>query len=569
MEGEEQKAYAGRWVARLRGRVVAQGGTPEQARRAAQSRFKETTEVLFMPTLYPLIFPPLLDSVRAALPKGMTVYLVGGAVRDALLNRTIHDLDFALAGEAIKTARQVAGALSRNESGSLMKVDFYPLDSERDTGRVLVTNADGGRTTMDFATLRGEDPSTGSGASLESDLAGRDFTLNAIALDLKDDSLHDPLGGAMDLKEKRLRACSPSAFLDDPVRILRGVRLAANFGFHILPETRTAMKEAAGRLEKVSPERLRDELFRILDGPQPATCIRALDMLGALEKVLPELRGLKGVEQRPPHVHDVWEHSLSVVSHLENIFLALAPAYDPEKNADLFSGLLIHRLGRYRQQISESLARPITAERSLRSLLILAALYHDVAKPASKQIDENGQARFWGHDKQGAEIVSERARSLVLSNEEIQRLETIIRNHMRVLFHTNRLLGEQKSPSRRAIYRFFRDTGTAGVEVCLLALADLRASYEQTLTQETWAAALEIVREFLENWYEKPAETIAPPSLVDGDDLMKELGLPSGKQIGLLLEAIREAQAVGDIATREQALELARKMMEERSKAET
>jgi poly(A) polymerase len=564
MEGEEQKAYAGRWIARLRGRIVAQGGTPEQARRAAQSRFKETTEILFMPTLYPLNFPALLDAVRAALPDGPTVYLVGGAVRDALINRPTHDLDFCLEGEAIEIARHVANALAVSGKRAIIKADFFPLDSERDTGRVLVTNEDGSRTTMDFAAFRGADPSTGVGASLESDLSGRDFTLNAIALNLKDDSLHDPLGGAMDLKEKRLRACSPTAFLDDPVRILRGVRLAANFGFHILLETRTAMKDAAGQLGKVSPERLRDELFRILDGPQPAACIRALDMLGALEKVLPELSELKGVEQRPPHVHDVWEHSLSVASHLENIFAVLAPDYDPEKNADLFNGLVALRLGRYRSQLSESLARPLTADRTLRALLCLAALYHDIAKPASKQIDENGQARFWGHDKLGVEIASARARSLVLSNEEIQRLETIIRNHMRVLFHVNRLMDEQKLPSRRAIYRFFRETGVAGVDVCLLALADLRASYEQTMPQEIWAAALEIVREFLENWFEKPAEAIAPPALVDGNDLMKELSLPAGKQIGRLLEAIREAQAVGEVTTREQAIALARKLMEAR-----
>jgi tRNA nucleotidyltransferase/poly(A) polymerase len=323
------------------------------------------------------------------------------------------------------------------------------------------------------------------------------------------------------------------------------------------------MKEAAGRLGNVSPERLRDELFRILDGAQPAACIRALDMLGALEKILPELCGLKGVEQRPPHVHDVWEHSLSVVNHLENILLALAPAYNPEKSADLFNGLLVLRLGRYRQQLSERLVRPLTADRPLRSLLCLAALYHDIAKPASKQIDENGQRRFWGHDRQGADIASVRARSLILSNEEILRLETIIRNHMRVLFHINRLVYDQKLPSRRAVYRFFRATGPAGVDVCLLALADLRASYEQTLPQETWASALEIVREFLENWYEKPAESIAPPSLVDGNDLMRELALPSGKQIGLLLEAIREAQAEGEVSTREEALNLARKVRKE------
>jgi poly(A) polymerase len=552
MSGEDQDSYAGRWVARLRGRVVAQGGTPEQARRAAQSRFKETPEVIFMPTPYPLIFPPLLDSVRSALPDGLTVYLVGGAVRDALLGRPSHDLDFALAGNGIKIARYIADAL---------KADFYALDTERDTGRVIVNNTDGTRMLMDFASFRGADPSTGSGPSLESDLNGRDFTLNAIALNLSDNTIHDPLGGTMDLKEKRLRACSPSAFREDPVRILRGVRLAANFGFHILPETRAAMQEAAGLLGKVSPERSRDELFRIFDGTLPAACLRALDMLGALEKILPELSGLKGVEQRPPHVHDVWEHTLSVVSHLDSIFSALTPEYDPEKADDLFNGLLVLRLGRYRQQLGEYLAHPLTADRPLRSLLLMAALYHDVAKPACKHTDENGQLRFWGHDVQGAETASARARQLVLSNEEIQRLEIIIRNHMRVLFHTNRLLDDRKLPSRRAIYRFFRDTGVAGVDVCLLALADLRASYEQTLSQETWAAALETVHHFLENWYEKPVETIAPPPLVDGNDLMSELELPPGKQIGVLLDSIREAQAVGEVSTREQALELARRRL--------
>lgn len=478
---------------------------------------------------------------------------MGGAVRDALLGLPTHDLDFSVTEDGIKTARRVADALSRIRTGTITKTDFYTLDTERDTGRVIVTDAGGARTTMDFASFRA--------GELESDLRGRDFTINAMALNLSDNSLHDPLGGAMDLKEKRLRACSPSAFEDDPVRILRGVRLAAKFGFHILLETRTAMKKAAGLLGNVSPERLRDELFRIFAGPQPAACMRAIDLLGALEKILPELCGLKGVEQRPPHVHDVWEHTLAVVNHMEGIFSALSAEYDPEKGAELLNGLLVHRLGRYRRTLSEHLDKPLTADRPLRSLLFLAGLYHDIAKPASKQTDENGQLRFWEHDVLGAEMASTRAHSLVLSNEETQRLETIVRNHMRVLFHTNRLLVDRKPPSRRAIYRFFRDTGVAGVDVCLLALADLRGSYEQTLPQETWVAALDIVREFLDNWYEKPAESITPPSLVNGNDLMSEFNLPSGKQIGELLGTIREAQAAGEVNTREDALDMARKLL--------
>ena len=554
MAGEEENSYAGRWIARLRGQVVAQGGTPGQARRAAQSRYKETPEVVYMPTPYPLMLPALLDSVRSSLPDGLTIYLVGGAVRDALLGRPVRDLDFVLERNAIKTARHIADVL---------QADFYPLDSERDTGRVIVTNADGKHMLMDFASFRGADPATGSGQSLETDLEGRDFTLNAIALNLSDNSLYDPLGGAMDLKEKRLRACSPSAFSDDPVRILRGIRLAANFGFHILPETRTAMKAAAGTLGKVSPERLRDELFRIFDGPQPATCLRALDLLGVLDTLLPELAELKGVEQIPPHVQKVWEHTLSTVSHLELNLVALEPEYNPESASDLLHGLLVLRIGRYRQQIGEALMTPLTADRSRRGLLFLAALYHDIAKPLSKKMDENGRYHFWGHDQQGAEQLAGRARALVLGNDEIQWLETIVRNHMRIHFFTNRLVRDGKPPSRRAIYRFFRETGPAGVEVCLLSLADLRATYEQTLPQETWAAELEVVRMLLEAWYEKKEEQVTPRPLVDGNDLMQDLSLPPGKKIGELLEAIREAQAVGEVSTKEQALSLARRRFKE------
>jgi tRNA nucleotidyltransferase/poly(A) polymerase len=534
--------YAGRWVARLDGQVIAQGGTPGQARRAAQgSRYKESPEIVFMPTTNPLNFPPLLDSVRAVLPDDRVVYLVGGAVRDLLLARSTHDLDFSMSGEAIKTARRVADAL---------KADFYPLDLERDTGRVIVTATDGTRTVMDFAAFRGPD--------LEADLLGRDFTLNAMAVDVRTQALYDPLGGVLDLREKRLRQCSPSAFTDDPVRILRAVRLAAAFGFHILPETRQAMKKAVKLLPNVSAERQRDELFRILEGQQPATSLRALDMLGALEPVLPELTSLKGVAQPSPHVSDVWTHTLSTLTYLEMILAALAPDYNPETASDLFNGLMVIRIGRYRQQIGEHFNTLLNVNRSLRGLLFLAALYHDVAKPLTKAADEDGRLRFCGHDQESAEMAAARGRALQLSSDEIDRLKTIVHNHMRILHHTNRLVKEPKSPSRRAIYRFFRDTGEAGVEVCLLALADLRATYEHTLPQNMWVAGLDVVRLFLENWWEKRAESIAPPPLLNGNDLMQEMVLQPGPLIGQLLGAIREAQALGEVSTREQAFALAR-----------
>ena len=532
--------YAGRWVARLRGKVIAQGNTSEEARRAAQThRHKESPEIIFMPS--PFSFSPLLASVHQALPSDQEIYLVGGAVRDALLGRESHDLDFAVPADGIKLARRVANKL---------KGAFYTLDNERDTGRVVLVHEDGTRTIMDFATYRGAD--------IEADLRDRDFTINAIAYNLQTEAVIDPLNGANDLRAKLIRVCTPESLTHDPVRVLRAVRLAAGLGFQIDADTRQNMKQAADKLRSASPERLRDELFRILEGPQPGTAIRALEMLGVLPHILPELPALKGVKQPMPHVYDVWTHTLSVMNHLEDLLAALALGYDPESTGDLFTGLLVLRLGRYRGQFAAHFANPLNTDRSVRALLFFAALYHDVAKPTCKTTDEDGRIHFWDHDVQGAEMAAARANALHLSNDEIHRLRLIIRHHMRVHFHSNRMEKEHKKPSRRAIYRFFRDTGEAGVDLALLALADTRATRGHTLTQETWVAALDICRTFLENYWEKRAETVYPPRLLDGNEVMTAFDLKPGPRVGEILEAIREAQATGKVSTHEEALSFAK-----------
>ena len=545
LDAQSASPYAGRWVARLHGKIIAQGNTPEEARRAALThRHKESPEIVFMPSLNS--FSPLLASVQEALPDVQEIYLVGGAVRDAILGRASHDLDFAVPADGIKLARRVANKL---------KGAFYPLDGERDTGRVILIHEDETRTIMDFAAYRGTD--------IEADLRDRDFTINAIAYNLNTQSIFDPLNGSNDVLTSLIRVCSSESLTNDPVRVLRAIRLAAGLGFHIEVETRQKMKQAAGQLRSVSPERLRDELFRILEGPQPGTAVRALEMLGVLPHILPELPALKGVEQPTPHIYDVWSHTLAVMNQLEDILAALAPGYNPETTGDLLTGLLVLRLGRYREQIAVHFANPLNTDRSVRALLFFAALYHDVAKPACKITGDDGRIRFWGHDEQGAEMANSRANALHLSNDEIQRLQLIIRHHMRVHFHSNRMANEHKTPSRKAIYRFFRDTGEASVDLVLLALADTRATHGHTLTQETWVAALDVCRIFLENYWEKPAETVAPPRLLDGNEVMTEFDLKPGPRVGELLEAIREAQATGKVDTREEALAFARDWLKE------
>ena len=270
---------------------------------------------------------------------------------------------------------------------------------------------------------------------------------------------------------------------------------------------------------------------------------------------------MKGVQQPAPHIYDVWEHTLQVLSALDAILAALAPGYDPERTGDLFTGLLVMRLGRYREQFARHLAASLNEDRSLRPLLFFAALYHDVAKPQCVVKDENGRIRFWGHDERGAALAAERARELHLSSDEVLRVDAVIRHHMRLHFHVSRRDGEGKDPSRRAIYRFFRDSGPAGVDICILSLADALGTYGTSLPQETWAKHLDVVRVLLEAWWEKPAESVKPAALVNGHDLIELLGLQPGPTVGRLLEAIREAQATGQVHDREQALALAKEIL--------
>jgi len=242
------------------------------------------------------------------------------------------------------------------------------------------------------------------------------------------------------------------------------------------------------------------------------------------------------------------------MGNLQVLLDVLGPAYDPDQAANLRLGLAVLRLGRYRERLAEHLAEPMTVDRPAKALLMLAALYHDVGKPATQQADETGRLRFFDHDEVGAKMASRRANKLHLSNGEIDRLKLIIRHHLRPLL----LVQPEEPPTRRAIYRFFRDCGPVGVDVSILSLADALGTYEASMPQDLWARHLDVVRALLEAWWEKPAESVKPPVLLDGHDLMETLGLQPGKEIGRLLEVVREAQATGQIQTRAEALALAK-----------
>jgi hypothetical protein len=204
----------------------------------------------------------------------------------------------------------------------------------------------------------------------------------------------------------------------------------------------------------------------------------------------------------------------------------------------------------------------MNVNRSMPGLLYFAALYHDAGKPGAATHDADGRVRFIGHERLSAHLVEQRASDWHLSNVETERMKSIVTHHMRPHF----LAQVNTGPSRKAIYRFFKSSGESGIDVCLLALADTLAIYEHTLPVEVWVRRLEVVRELFTAWWENPAVAVAPEPVVNGGTLIRELNLPPGPRIGVLLEAIREGQAAGTVQNEMDALILARQLLKDDSK---
>ncbi|MBN1201412.1 MAG: HD domain-containing protein [Anaerolineae bacterium] len=488
-----------------------------------------------------LIWPPVVDAIRAAAADDEDVYIVGGAVRDAYLHRPLHDLDLATSGDGRPLARRIANAFD----GA-----YYPLDAERGVGRALIRWEDA-QLTVDTARFRGPD--------LLTDLQKRDFTLNAMAVRLIGDlqAVIDPLGGLADLDARRLRRCGEDSIASDPVRALRAVRTSAAYGLLIDPATRQDIKTHAPRLASASPERVRDEFFHILDGKRPATALETLNRLGLLAPVVPETTAMQDAQQGPPHQFDVWRHTLVTVERLDALLRVFSQQRDDDLTANLQLGVIAFSLQHLQAHLQAHLAQHWPNNRTHRALLVLAALLHDAGKPATRSVDDEGRVHFYQHEHVGAELAEQRAAALRLSNDETARLLTIVQHHMRPHW-----LSTRATLSARASYRFWRDTGPAGVDVCLLSMADYLATFGIMLDQTAWIAYLEMQQTLLNRYFLEYETAIAPPPLITGRDLLQHFQLEPEPLIGTILESVREAQVTGDVSTREEALDWVQRFLD-------
>lgn len=469
----------------------------------------------------PLIWPDILLDIQEFLADvSDEIYIVGGAVRDALLHRPLHDIDFATSGHAIQIARKIANHF---------KGDFFILDDERDVGRVLLSLPDG-RLELDVARYRG--------GSLLDDLADRDFTLNAMAVDMKADLnlLIDPLNGEDDIKNHLLRRCSDHAISDDPIRALRAVRQSSQLNIHIEAATLRDIKASVNQLGESSPERIRDEWFKLLSIPRPVAAVRIADSLGLVEKIIPEVAPLHHIQEESVVKQTAWTHTLSLIENLTNILNVISYTRTDQTAASFGLGMLAIQLDRYRGRILIHLETVWPNERSHSALLMLAALLYATGEAQSS---ENYAAK-------SASFADVRADALRLSVAEKSRLVTILR-------HQNLVL-TLKDTTPLSMYQFWRKLNEAGVDVCLLTLADYLATNGSYLKQTDWLMLVDHIRILLEAWFDKRDQFVSPPSLVDGNLLMETFKLKPGPILGELLEQIRQAQVTGNVHTQEEAL---------------
>ena len=442
------------------------------------------------------------------------VYLVGGFLRNQKLGlSTALDFDFAVDRDALKLARSFARAV---------KGAFVLLDKEHGSARV-VKSYEGRPWTFDFTDFRGKD--------IRQDLARRDFTVNTFCFDLADEKDCSPPQALKDLKACTIRMVSAKAFTDDPLRLMRAFSLAAQTGFKIEAPTNRRIQSHIHLINRAAMERIREEFFKILQSPRAYTTLAAMHKIGLLEKIIPQIAVMFGVKQGGYHHLDVWKHTLDMVRQLEDILPKLEQ----------------------KSQLHTYLNEETGGGHSCRALLKLAALLHDIGKPETRK-KEATRMTFHGHEHAGQRITRLVAKRLMLSVKERYFLEDVVRMHLRPGY-----LANFKRPTTKALFRYFRDTKEKAPAIAVLAMADQRAT-AGPLTTAAKARHHEKICQLIIEEYFKEAAKPQRLRLLSGHDLIKTLKLKPSPLFAEILGKVEEAQALGKVSTKDQALNLARSL---------
>ena len=532
-------------------------------------------------------------------------FLVGGSLRNILLGEPCNDWDIVTAGDAPTLARGLADTLGGFYAHMHEKASRVVVPLKGNINKGDVSEEGGQEVIFDVSPLKGK--------SVEFDLRQRDFTVNAIAAPLDEvvryielgdggalekdregrgTRLHcvDPLNGVADIAARRLKAVDSEVFRHDPLRMLRAVRLMARYHLTMDGSTEGLMMRDSALLTQVAPERIHDELYAILAGDGATQRLQFLDDHGLLTVLIPEFIPARGMEQPSPHYWDVLQHSLQTVGMWEQLVgLLQKPAEEirqsplermiqsqqvkqmkqvkqvkqtpDEIGASGLEGVEGCTLVEIQALLREAEEQGIFSFGALNApAMKLAVLLHDIGKPATRTIDENGAVHFYGHPQAGVPLALQVMKRLRASTQDSRLVQLVTAHHMRP-----GQLGLHGAVTPRAVRRYFADLGPTGILVALFSLADhlatrgpLLGSNEEAEGSKasSWklhvAVVCGLLREYIRN-----RESILPPRLMSGEELMKRLKLSPGPIVGALLELIAEAQAEGRIHSREEALWLA------------
>ncbi len=456
------------------------------------------------------------------------LYLVGGFLRDFLLGITARDADFITTLDPAELAKDTA----RRFGGKAL-----PLKEEMGIFRVALLR-EGRLYTLDFSAVKGN--------SLEEDLSQRDFTINAMALDvwsfclqreaLLPRDLVDKHYGWRDLKARVLRECSKEAFRADPVRVLRAVRFMQTMGMAPEPRTQNHMKKYAPLLARAPGERLAVEMLEVLSLPRASAVLSWLQDQGIMHHVFPALDRLSGVSQNHYHDLDAWEHTLAALDELDVLI------EHPEKTYPRFA-----------VNIRERLSRPLQGPYPRAALLRMAALFHDAGKADTWSRGEDGRIHFHGHARFSVVEAAAAAKRLCLSNRSSEYIQAMVREHMMMASYV------KGGITRRGLNRILFKMGEDVVDLVVLSTADRLATRGPASTPEDLERFIGLGNDILAL---AEREEDSPP-LLSGHDLRRELGMEEGAALGKMLRRLREAQLNGELNSRVEALAMARRMLEE------
>ncbi len=443
-------------------------------------------------------------------------WLVGGAVRDCLLGQHPGDLDITVNISAFRFAQRLIEELGR--------CALVPLGTEDEEAcRVVWQGLD-----IDIASLRG------AAGTIEEDLLLRDFTINAMALPFvaltgQGVDLIDPLGGAQDLQEKILKDC-PDAFINDPLRILRGYRLQACLGFQFSPGIEHKIVSHLHLLKGVASERISAELDIIVGSMNGAELFRNMYKTGLLQEVLPELAAGARLEQPGFHHLDVMHHSITA---LEKVLFLL----DDESKKFFLEGRELESF----------------YGKDTKLIICWAALLHDIGKPLCRgRRESDGRVTFYNHDQVGGELVEQLGRRLRWSNDRREGVKKLVQMHM-YPFHLCTV--QQKGEvTKKAALKLYRRAKELLVPLFILAMADSLASEGADKPNSMEDQLVELYRIVMKYYRECIVPVIDGEKLLTGKDLIATFNLVPGPKIGEVLKRLQEAQVAEGVASREEAL---------------